>query len=54
MNAHIISHKTLLNTLKHPNMFRSCQIIIRELSSLLKLDYSIHNSLGGGKLTVHR
>jgi len=27
-------------------MFRSCQIIIRELSSLLKLCYSIHNSIG--------
>ena len=27
-------------------MFRSCQIIIRELSSLLKLYYSIHNSIG--------
>ena len=26
-------------------MFRSCQIIIRELSSLLKLYYSIHNSI---------
>ena len=25
-------------------MFRSCQIIIRELCSLLKLYYSIHNS----------
>ena len=25
-------------------MFRSCQIIIRELCSLLKLRYSIHNS----------
>ena len=38
-NAHIISHKTLL---KHSHMFRSCQII-RELCSLLKLYYSIHN-----------
>jgi len=27
-------------------MFRSCQIIIRELCSLLKLYYSIHNSIG--------
>ena len=27
-------------------MFRSCLIIIRELSSLLKLCYSIHNSIG--------
>ena len=27
-------------------MFRSCQIIIRDLSSLLKLYYSIHNSIG--------
>ena len=27
-------------------MFRSCQIIIRELSSLLKLYYGIHNSIG--------
>jgi len=27
-------------------MFRSCQIIIRELSSLLKLCYSIQNSIG--------
>jgi len=26
-------------------MFRSCQIIIRELCSLLKLYYSIHNSI---------
>jgi len=26
-------------------MFRSCQIIIRELCSLLKLYYSIHNSV---------
>ena len=26
-------------------MFRSCQIIIRELCSLLKLCYSIHNSI---------
>ena len=26
-------------------MFRSCQIIIRELSSLIKLCYSIHNSI---------
>jgi len=41
-NAHIISHKTLL---KHSDVFRSCQIIIRELSSLLKLYYSIHNSI---------
>ena len=46
--AHIISHKTLLkhfNTLQHSDMFRSCQIIIRELCSLLNLDYSIHNSI---------
>ena len=34
-----------LNTLKHSDMFRSCQIIIRELCSLLKLYYSIHNSI---------
>jgi len=27
-------------------MFRSCQIIIRELFSLLKVCYSIHNSIG--------
>jgi len=27
-------------------MFRSCQIIIREFRSLLKLYYSIHNSIG--------
>ena len=27
-------------------MFRSCQIIIRGFSSLLKLCYSIHNSIG--------
>jgi len=27
-------------------MFRSCQIIIRELCSLLKLCYSIHSSVG--------
>jgi len=26
-------------------MFRSCQIIIREFCSLLKLCYSIHNSI---------
>jgi hypothetical protein len=26
-------------------MFRSCQIIIRELCSLLKLRYSIYNSI---------
>jgi len=26
-------------------MFRSCQIIIRELCSLLKLYYNIHNSI---------
>ena len=41
-NAHIISHKTLL---KPSDMFRSCQIIIRELCSLLKLYYGIHNSI---------
>jgi len=41
-NAHIISHK---NTLKHSDMFRSCLIIIRELCSLLKLYYSIHNPI---------
>ena len=48
-NAHIISHKTQLkhfkNTLKHSEMFRSCQIIIRELCSFLKFYYSIHNSI---------
>ena len=44
-NAHIISYKTLLNTLKHSDMFRSCQIIFRELCSLLKFYYSIHNSI---------
>ena len=44
-NAHIISHKTLLNTLKHSDMFRSCHIIIRELCSFLMLYYSIHNSI---------
>jgi len=27
-------------------MFRSCQIIIRELCSLFKLCYSIHSSIG--------
>jgi len=42
---HIISYKTLLNTLKHSDMFRSCQIIIRELFPLLKLYYNIHNSI---------
>jgi len=42
-NANIISHKTLL---KHSDMFRSRLIIIRELSSLLKLYYSIKNSIG--------
>ena len=36
-NAPKISHKTLLKILKHSDMFRSCQIIIRELCSLLKL-----------------
>jgi len=41
-NAHIISHKTLL---KHSEMLRSCQIIIRVLCSLLKLYYGIHNSI---------
>jgi len=41
-NAHTISHKTLL---KHADVFRSCQIIIRELCSLLKLYYNIHNSI---------
>jgi len=41
MNA-IISHKTLL---KHSDMFQSCQVIIRALCSLLKLYYSIHNSI---------
>ena len=41
-NAHIISHRTLL---KHSELFRSCQIIIRELFSLQNLCYSIHNSL---------
>ena len=41
-NAHIISHKT---NLKHSDMFRSCQIIIREFCSLLKLYYGIHNSI---------
>jgi len=35
-------------------MFRSCQIIIRELSSLLKLYYSIHNSIGIYKRGVLR
>jgi len=43
MNAHIISHKTLL---KHSDMSRPCQIIIRDLSALLNLCYSIHNSTG--------
>jgi len=42
-NAHIISHKTLL---KHPDMFRSYQIVIRELCSFAKviLHYSQFNS----------
>ena len=44
-NAHIISHKTLLKHFKHSDMFRSCQIIIKELCSVLKLYYSIHNSI---------
>jgi len=39
----ISNYKPLL---KHFDMFRSCQIIIRELSSLLKLYYSIYNSIG--------
>jgi len=51
-NAHIISYKTLLKHLKHSDMFRSCQIIIRELCSLLKLYYSIHNSIRICKLGV--
>ena len=33
-NTHIISHKTLLKHFKTPDMFRSCQIIIREFSVL--------------------
>ena len=33
-------------------MFRSCQIIIRELCFLLKLYYSIHNSIRICKLGV--
>jgi len=33
-------------------MFRSCQIIIRELCSLLKLYYSIHNSIRISKRAV--
>jgi len=37
--------KTFENTLKHSDMFRSCQITIRELCSSLKLYYSIHNSI---------
>jgi len=41
-NAHIISHKTHL---KHSDMFRSSQIINRELCSLLKLYYGIHSSI---------
>jgi len=40
-NAHIVSHKTHL---KHSDMFRSCQIIIREVYSFLKLYYRINNS----------
>ena len=42
----IISHKTLLKhfkTLRHISILS--QIIIRELCSLLKLHYSIHNSI---------
>ena len=43
---HIQFHiKRFWNILKHSDMFWSCQIIIRELSSLLKLCYSIHNSI---------
>jgi len=41
-NEHVISYKTLL---KHSDIFRSCQIIIREICSLLKSYYSIHNSI---------
>ena len=33
-------------------MFRSCQIIIRELRSLLELYYSIHNSIRNCKRGV--
>jgi len=44
-NAHIISHTTLLKHFKYSDMFRSCQIIIRELRTLLKLYYGIHNSI---------
>ena len=37
---------TFKNTENHSDMFRSCQIIIRELCcSLLKLYYNIHNSI---------
>ena len=43
-NAHIISHKTLLNHFKTHRHVQPCQIIIRELCFLLKLCYSIHNS----------
>ena len=42
---HINTFKTFQNTLKHCDMFRSFQIIIREPCSLLKLYYSIHNSI---------
>jgi len=42
---HIQFHtKHFKNTLKHSDMIRSCQIIIREICSLLKLYYSNHNS----------
>jgi len=44
-NAHIVSHKTLLKHFKTLRHVSICQIIIRELSSLLKLCYSIHNSI---------
>ena len=33
------------NIFKHSDMFRSCQIIIMEFCSLLKLCYTIHNSI---------
>ena len=42
MNAHKISHKTILKHFKTLRHVRSCQIIIRALCSLLKLYYGIH------------
>ena len=51
-NPHIISYKTLSKHFKHSDMFRSCQIIVRDLCALLELYYSIHNSQLGGSIIL--